>query len=485
MTTSLYNVSKLVGFTQARADDVNRELLKIKAAFDELQAAVIAGLDPNRAPVTLYTWRAYANSADGTIDFTTGEPDDHTYIGFAFNRLIQTPSNNPQDYEWSPIAGALGNFTAFDTLNVAGRPAVNVLGDLSLNAEQLLAYQFDRQTLRDYVDARLYVDGQPVNTVIVTERNERQTANTALAETIALIGAKAPSGASFILDLNKTFVSPTLSLGARLSAIQSEAQGATASVQNLQQAIATANYASATDLSLIGAKTLDGSAFVLNLSTVKVTGGQTLSQYINTAVAAAAGGAASVSQIYDAVIAPNGTAYAKAVLQLDANGKVVGYSATNNGSTGAIRFRFDSFVIENPQGGSLFVAEGNTVRMPNVVVDTITVNALTPIFSNPSVQNLDPNGWIQKLPGGLIIQGGKQRMAITSETVFSVNYPEAFPNQVLTVVAIPFITTASVLRDLWMQLVGEPTKSRATFMTQSSTSNSQRIDGFDWIAFGR
>lgn len=375
MTGSLYNPSKLVRHTQARADDVNRELLKIQAAIDELQAALVAAANPDPEPIKLYTWMAWANSSDGTIDFTTSSPGGRSWVGFAFNRLVETPSNNPGDYRWTQISGALGNFVALDTTNVAGRNAIDLVGDLDTLATQLLAYQFDRQTLRDYVDTRLYVDGEPVNTVIVTEKNQRKTETTALAETISLIGAKAPSGASFILDLNKTYVSPTVSLGARLTAIQSEAQSASASVQSLQQTIATANYATASDLSLLGAKTTDGSAFVLNLSTVKASPTQTFAQYINSAVAAAAGNAASVTQIFDAVINPNG-ATSKAILRLNSNGHVIGYEATNNGTTGTITFTIDKFQLLDTGGRNLFTASGGVVKMPNVEVDTIKAGAI-------------------------------------------------------------------------------------------------------------
>lgn len=367
MTDFLYNQVKLARHTQARADDVNREFSKVQAALEELRAAFLALQNPNPEPVQLYTWMAWANSSDGTQDFTTEAAGDRSWIGFAFNRLVETPSQNPSDYRWSLLSGALGNFVALDTTNVGGRNALQLVGDLDTLATQLLAYQYDRQTLRDYVDARLYVDGQPVNTVIVSEKNERQTETTALAETISLIGAKTPDGGAFILDLNKTYVSPTTSLSTRLSTIQTEVDQAKASAQSVQQALISGNFATASDLSLIGAKTLDGSAFVMNLATVKVDGATTLGQYINSAVASAAGGAASVTQIYDAVIGPNG-ASAKAVLRLDVNGHVIGYEATNDGDIGTVTFTIDKFQLLDTEGASLFTAADGVVKMPNVEV---------------------------------------------------------------------------------------------------------------------
>lgn len=65
-------------------------------------------------------------------------------------------------------------------------------------------------------------DGEGLATVIQTERDERIEGDTALAETIALIGAASADNQAFILDLNRTRVSSTESLATRLSAISAE-----------------------------------------------------------------------------------------------------------------------------------------------------------------------------------------------------------------------------------------------------------------------
>jgi hypothetical protein len=173
-------------------------------------------------------------------------------------------------------------------------------------------------------------------------------------------------------------VSPEMSLSTRISNISAEAGDAAASVLNLQEAIATANYAAATDLALLGAKTLDGTAFVLDMDIVKVSPTETLAQYVNTAVAAAAGEAASVTELYEALVTPTGGASAKALLQLDVNGHVVNTVATNDGEVGTITFNFDSFNIVHP--GTLdpvFSVSGGIVRMSNVEIDTLVVGSVT------------------------------------------------------------------------------------------------------------
>ena len=57
---------------------------------------------------TLYTWFAYADSADGTTNFTTGAGGTRTYIGVANNQTTAVESSNPGDYTWTKIQGPAG-----------------------------------------------------------------------------------------------------------------------------------------------------------------------------------------------------------------------------------------------------------------------------------------------------------------------------------------------------------------------------------------
>nr|WP_086491274.1 carbohydrate-binding protein [Novosphingobium panipatense] len=54
---------------------------------------------------TFYTWIAYADSADGVLNFTTGAPAGRTFIGIASNKTSAVESANPGDYTWSAYAG--------------------------------------------------------------------------------------------------------------------------------------------------------------------------------------------------------------------------------------------------------------------------------------------------------------------------------------------------------------------------------------------
>jgi hypothetical protein len=100
---SLYNRNPLEPFTRANSDDVNAETAKIEAAIDQLEqllTGIVAGTG-----IPLYTWLAYADSDDGTVNFDH-VPGNRSYVGIAVNKLTATPSDFPVDYAWSLIRGS-------------------------------------------------------------------------------------------------------------------------------------------------------------------------------------------------------------------------------------------------------------------------------------------------------------------------------------------------------------------------------------------
>ncbi len=56
---------------------------------------------------TSYLHIAYANSADGVIDFSTSESDDRRYIG-TYSDFIEDDSDDPSRYKWTMVKGDLG-----------------------------------------------------------------------------------------------------------------------------------------------------------------------------------------------------------------------------------------------------------------------------------------------------------------------------------------------------------------------------------------
>lgn len=98
MTDPWYTPRNIPMSTRAISETLNTELAKIKSAFDQIQA-IGDGSGPN------YTWLAWADSADGTVNFSTASAGTRAYIGISANRSIVTPSPYPEDYRWSLIKG--------------------------------------------------------------------------------------------------------------------------------------------------------------------------------------------------------------------------------------------------------------------------------------------------------------------------------------------------------------------------------------------
>jgi hypothetical protein len=172
-------------------------------------------------------------------------------------------------------------------------------------------------------------------------------------------------------------------------------------------------------------------------------------------------------------------------ISLNSNGYVTGVEAFNGGaSNNYFKVTASRFIIgDNNIDFIPFEIRDGTVYMKNVVAENITYGSLIPAFGNGN-NRLDINAGYQILPGGFIMQWGRVRRLIRDEQTFSVSFPMQFPNAVMAVTAMPFIAYFNERRDLWMQNTGEPSVFGCSFSTQSSTSNSQQIDGFDWMAYG-
>lgn len=101
-----YNRSPISDFSRAKASTVNAEFQKIEAAFATIKAQIDALAVGTGLPS--YTWIAYADSADGSTNFTTGEPGNRLYIGIAYNQSTPTEGTTPSAYTWTRFRGADG-----------------------------------------------------------------------------------------------------------------------------------------------------------------------------------------------------------------------------------------------------------------------------------------------------------------------------------------------------------------------------------------
>lgn len=105
MTSLWYNPATIAPHTRAQAQRVNDEFAKIAAAFDQLPAPSAIGIG---AGTPNYTHYAYADSADGSANFTTGASNGRSYVGVAANRASATPPGFNVDYVWSRLTGTNG-----------------------------------------------------------------------------------------------------------------------------------------------------------------------------------------------------------------------------------------------------------------------------------------------------------------------------------------------------------------------------------------
>lgn len=104
--SDLYNRKALAPYTKATAEQVNAETSKIAIAFAALQQqidAIIAG-----TPIASYTWIAWADSPDGTDNFSNVAAGNRAYIGMAFGKTSPIRSDHPEDYTWSRLRGVDG-----------------------------------------------------------------------------------------------------------------------------------------------------------------------------------------------------------------------------------------------------------------------------------------------------------------------------------------------------------------------------------------
>lgn len=130
MTNPYYNRGGGINpHTTALAEVVTNEFYKIEQAFAKLPDPTAVGTGggaPN------YTHYAYADSPDGTANFTTGPAGNRAYVGVATNQPSPTPSEYPEDYRWSRMRGgdsvdAITGYLTKDTQTVPADPSGNTL----------------------------------------------------------------------------------------------------------------------------------------------------------------------------------------------------------------------------------------------------------------------------------------------------------------------------------------------------------------------
>ena len=388
-------------------------------------------------PVTRADFKAKFNDYVYTLDNLAGALRAYAATTATWNNV--TGAGKPED-------GATKGAPA--GTNVAGQEAADVIKSLQININSILSQSLRQDQVIQIQDARTLIDGQPVGTVIKQFQNEQQGINSATAANFSLIGAKNSNGTGWVLRGDTVYVGGT-SLAAQFTGINGQLNSIAPTVEQLGKTTSVLSQSVAETSAKVG----------------KVD--------------------ARVTSLNEAFATPEG-GYAKAVLQVDVNGVIAGWSAISDGKQGVVAILANKFQIVNPiNAGSVtpFSVSNGVVYATNFEVDRITYGSLVDKFAGAN-NMITPNGGFQKFPGGVIYQWGRVRQNITNEVSFNVSFPTQFPNACTCVMATPYINGPNIYADLWIQNTGSPSQYGATFFSQGANKDDTHLDGFDWVAFG-
>ncbi|WP_336973409.1 gp53-like domain-containing protein [Sphingobium aromaticiconvertens] len=262
-----------------------------------------------------------------------------------------------------------------------------------------------------------------------------------------------------------------------------EGQPVSTKFLEFRNAQTTENSASASNFALLGAATPDGTAWNLNLDAVKVSPTQSFAQKLTEIGLTTDQVTATAAFLLEVLTGPDGTE-ARAVIRVDAYGNMASIVTSAGEEISRIGLIADQTVITKPDGTVLaaFGIDGDLVYIENLKVGHIDFGAMDPEFNAKKVVTADQIS--QEFPGGLIMKTGSYKALIGDETSMSIVFDAPFPVECRSFIPVPRINAPSNFRDLWIQIVGDPTRFGATIQTQSSTSNNNNIDGFHWTAWG-
>lgn len=255
--------------------------------------------------------------------------------------------------------------------NEAASRAAAITTEQTVRANAITAEASQRQSLGVSLTNTINGVNSNLSASINAESSARVSADGALASTIALIGAKSGDGASFILDENKVKVAGGVSLGVRLSGIDSSIGSTNAAVVSEQNARASADNALSNSINVV-------STNVGNLS-------------------------ATVSTLSSSV---NGIS-AKYGVKLNVNGHITGFVQNNDGTTGDFLILADRFAIVDPNNGSPFTpfeVSGGIVRIKEANIGTLNIGKLATGLLNGDMnvgtgRIIFDNGAVMKVQG--------------------------------------------------------------------------------------
>lgn len=217
--------------------------------------------------------------------------------------------------------------------------------DIDTNAESILQQVARLDQIQNVIDTLLEIDGVGIATYVQNETQARIDGDTALAATIALLGAEAHGGSSFVLNLDTVMASPTESLAQKFSWLESNVSDNTAAIA--QEVTARTNAVSA------------------------------LASVVTTLESSVGANEASIQSILSTVDGLNSTW----MIKTNVNGHIAGVGLYNSGVESDFIVQANRFAIVDPSNPSNvkvpFVVSGGTVYMQNVVIGSALIDNLT------------------------------------------------------------------------------------------------------------
>lgn len=275
-----------------------------------------------------------------------------------------------------PGADVTGDNTSKDTLSVSGRAGVDVITGIDTNTMAVLEQALRQEDLAAITDARTFVEGQPVSTYFLNFRNE-QIGN------VANLGAMI-AGVSNAFGPVNTALNAQVQINAAAD-LKFNTQAETNVRTNSKFVVVNSTF------SLLGAKTEDGTGWVLSLDTVQIGNGKTLAQKFDQIGVDNGIVAGSVSTLAETVVALDGRVNSQYTLAVTAGGRVAGFTVGNTGIVRSITFLTDNFTIASDDNGvafSPFSISNGVVYMREVVVSKLTIGAVdTTNLTSNSIRN--------------------------------------------------------------------------------------------------
>ncbi|AKU43445.1 tail protein [Caulobacter phage Sansa] len=261
-----------------------------------------------------------------------------------------------------------------DTITVGGRDAKQILKDMDINAAAIIREAMTQVDTRAYLDALAYIDGAPVGSVVVHEITRTDD----LVETIDIIGVKTPDRTAFILNTDLVYTSGTKTLAQTFTDIRVEAQtNLAAAVTTINQAIIDGDYLLAQQINTVAVQANNNlSAAVSTLNQAIINGDNAVASQVTSVQTTVNGHTSQISSLFSSI---NGIR-AEAVLSLNVDGHITGWSLINDGNSGSFVVVADEFGFVDPGGGSPTFPisySGGLLRMLNVAIDTLVVGSVT------------------------------------------------------------------------------------------------------------